>query len=177
MSIVTNRVRVLSGLMAQAVEKKVTQPGYLCEIQKTSLIRLSNHGTVEWNDQIYVQAMVRVDSLTQSGNGVQPGTLTLDNADNALSTILLQEGIEGMSCKLWVFDKLALGDLDPLLVFDGSVDEVTAWNTQTVTLSLLSSRAGVNTSPRQFISPATGFNFITPRGTTLTINGESIVLE
>jgi hypothetical protein len=118
-----------------------------------------------------------VNGLTNTPGGVTTVTLLVSNADNVIGTVLLNEGIELSQVKIWAYDQGAIGASDPVQVFNGSIEEVTDINHTYAVMQLKSGFGEALYSPREFISPALGFNFVTPSNTKIDFNGETYVLE
>lgn len=172
-----NRPRVLTAATSAKIDDPVTQPGYLVEIQLTQLLRYCNRGQVTWNGNLFIQEDVRVNGLSNTPGGVSTVTLLVSNADNIIGTVLLDEGIENSQVRIWAYDQGAFAAADPVQVFSGSIEEVTDINHTYAVLSLKSGFGEALFSPREFISPALGFNFVTPANTKIDFNGETYVLE
>lgn len=165
-------MRTLTVTMESSVNSTVTKPGYLIEIGFSTTLRFSTLGDVTWAGNAFSGARsISVRGLTDAA-----GTIEFGNADDGLTALLLNEGVADKSVRVWVADANALGDDDPVLIFDGVGDEVTV-STEKATVTLAAPSSQVLMSPRRFVGPSSGFNYLTPAGTTVKIGNTTLTLE
>lgn len=168
-----SRAGVTSAVAAKT-EALTTQPGYLVEIQFPSgTVRQSSRGLTPWNSLVWVASTVKVSGLEGSG---QRGRLEWADADNAMRTIILADGINDRRVRIWKFYAGALAVGDPVLVFDGVGDGA---NIRPGRVSVGLVRTGSRTlmTPRYRIGPGTGFNHLAPEGTVIQWAGRTLRLE
>lgn len=163
----------LQGLIGQTV----TAPGYLVSIEfPGQTVRMSSRGTLAWGGETWVGYDLEVSGLASDGSGEVSGVLRVGNTDSALSALILGDGIAGRPVTIRVFYGDAPGADDVEEVFAGQGDEA-GIDTRVAEIKLISDSIARVLLPRGRISPATGFNHLTPPGTVLTWNGGKIVLE
>ena len=168
----------LSGPTLAALGLTVTRPGFLIQIEFSTILRLSTMGDVTWNSLLWTAADIRVSGLGQDGSATTTGQLTLGNADQAYGALVLNEGASDIRVSVWALYAGATATGDPVQRFTGVINGATIdVDNHVVTLPLVSQ--GVNTlhSPRVFINKASGFNFLQPAGTKIPFGNETFVLE
>lgn len=166
--------RTLTSATQTELTRTVTRPGYLVEINGT--LRYSSFGAVTWNSLSWADNDVRVRLPKQDGTATSDVTVTLGNAAQALTAVLLAANYAGASLKVWKAYRAALATADPALVFDGVVSD-TAITPEWATLNGTSERLEWSTCPRLRINKATGFNALLPAGTRVTLGNQTIIIE
>lgn len=167
----------LSAAAEAAMAARVTKPLYLVEIDFDPVSRFSTFGDVAWNGLDWSGARsVEVSGLSQSGNGIQSGTVTLGNVDLLIGALVLTQGVASRGVRIWGGDVAALAVGDPVMVFDGviSTPEV---DMQRVTLTLTTEGVRTRMSPRRFIGPSAGFSSLIPAGTQIKFGTTVYTLE
>lgn len=163
----------LQGLIGQTV----TLPGYLVAIEFPSqTVRMSSRGTVAWDGHTWLAYDLEVSGLSSDGSGEVAGVLRVGNTDNALSALILGDGIAGRPVTIHAFygDAPAADEVEE--IFAGQGDEA-GLDLRVAEIKLISDSIARVLLPRGRITPAAGFNHLTPPGTVLTWNGEKITLE
>jgi len=165
--------RTLSVSMQSASSNVVTRPGYLILLSFAGLdIRYSTTGDVTWNGNAWAgNRSVDVKSLSSDS-----GSVTFGNVDDAFAAMVLGSGVVDRPVRIWAMDGEALGDTDPVLVFDG-VGDSSESDVEKVTISLVRQGSGSLSSPRRFIGKSAGFNHLIPAGTVLTVGNQKVTLE
>lgn len=165
-------MRAVSVNTATAVSSVRTAPGYLVEIGFTTPSRFSSQGDVDWNGYSWSGGrFLNVNQLSFQG-----GTLEIGNLDNILTALCLNEGIADRSIKIWKFDRSAIGDDDPVMMFDGVGDELNI-TLESVSITLAPYATTTLYSPRAFIGPSSGFNYLIPSGTIISAGNKTLKLE
>lgn len=164
----------ITAAVAAKTEAKTTQPGYLVEIQFPSgVVRHSTRGLTSWNSFVWVASTVKVSGLEGAG---QKGRLEWFDADNAMRTIILADGINDQRVRIWKFYAGALATNDPVLVFDGVGDGANMRQGR-VSVGLVRTGSRTLMTPRYRIGPATGFNHLAAEGTVIQWAGRTLRLE
>lgn len=170
-------MRTLTDATISAAAGTVTQPLYLIEIGFTPALRLSTRGDVTWGGTLWSGGeAITVGSLEADGSGRQPGTIQVGNLDDYVGTLVLSQGVADRPVKVWKADGTALDVADPVLVFDGVVERADV-DTARVSFSLAGAGTRSAFAPRRVIGPASGFNFLMPAGTKITIGATTYTLE
>lgn len=169
-------MRTLSTALSTALGGPVQRPAFLVEAGFATVRRWSSMGSVTWGGYTWAPQSMRLDGLQVQALEVR-GTLVLENADGAASTLVLGDGVQDRTFRLWGFDAAATGSLDVVWLADavGGAAEI-APSTGEVRISLRHPAEFV-TSPRTFVGPQSGFMQLLPAGTVLRINGQAYTLE
>jgi len=170
--------RTLAGSLESKLAADVREPGYLVELGLAGgTVRLSSRATLSWSGYTWLSWGLDVSGLSSDGGGEASGELRLDNADNTLSaTILGPDGIGGRPVRVWVVYTDAPGVGDAELIFDGIANDA-GINRDRVAIQLLGDRLLTLSLPVGRITPAAGFNHLTPENTVLAWDSERITLE
>lgn len=168
-------MKTLSAALLAELGLSVTRPGYLVFIDFPSQVRLSTFGDVEWNGYTWLGADVVVRNLAASVDGAQSATIELGNADLAWSALILAYGVARRAVRIWAAYAGALATADVVQVFDGVGAKPTISPGKAVITTATPGEA--RSSPRKFISAATGFQHLQPAGTRIPFNGETFVLD
>lgn len=172
-----SNLRAISSALNTAIGQSVTRPGYLVALAfDGEIVRLSSRGTVSWGGFTWLARNLDVAGLASDGSGNVAGELRIGNDDNAMSALVLGEGIAGRAVTIYKFygETPAADEVEE--IFAGQGDE-TGLNLALVSIRLLSDSSTRVLVPRGRITPASGFHHLTPPGTVLTWNGEKITLE
>lgn len=172
-----SNLRTLSTSLSTKVSQTVTLPGYLVALEfESQTVRLSSRGDVTWGGYTWLSYSLEVLGLASDGAGDVSGTLRIGNTDNTLSALILGEGIAGRPVTIYAFYGDAPASDEVEEVFAGQGDEAGV-NLASAEIKLISDSIARVLLPRGRITPATGFNHLTPPKTVLTWNGEKITLE
>ena len=171
-------MRGLTSATQVATSAIVTQPIYLVEIAFSPVIRLSTLGDVEWNGQMWSggQAIV-VSGLSSDGRGGLSASLQVGNSDGAIGAIALGQGIADRSVKIWAGDAAALSAPEDMeLVFVGAVRSADV-DENRASFRLEAQGTRTMRVPRRVIGPESGFNYLIPAGSKMTIGTTTYTLE
>jgi hypothetical protein len=135
-----------------ATSRPITKPGYLIELGFVPVLRFSTRGDLTFNGAQFISGFVAAyDNAARR--------LTLVNQDNAISSIVLAQGVADRSVKVWQF----YGDLavpeETVLSLDGYIDGAPSIGDR-VTLSLYTASAGAMYSPRHRITRHNGYSVL-----------------
>ena len=161
--------KTLAASIATATGQRVTTPGYLVQIDFSTVLRLSTRG-----DQSYGGYTWTAGRLGKVDAGEGGGSIELLNGDLAMSALVLNEGLAGRAVTVWAF--YADNPTDVEQVFAGVAD-ASDIGQAVVRTRLLPEGRNTQYSPRRFINAASGFNTLMPAGTRLTWGGQTFVLE
>lgn len=171
-----SRADLSAGFIA-AQAQVFTAPGLLIEIDFSTILRLCNRQTVTWNGFTWTIADIDLVNLAYDAQGEATAQLILGNADYAFSPTLFAEGIANKKIKVWQF----YGDLSPAtadvaVVFDGYGDEPVIDEAQ-IRIGLTSKAADQEYYPFEFLSPATGFNWLPQDGEVVQWDGDNYTMR
>lgn len=167
-------MKSLTAAMSAALGAAVTRPGILVEAGFDTVRRWSSRSAVTWNGYTWDAQTMRLNGLQVSALQVR-GTLVLDNRDGTAGTLVLSEGVQDRTFRIWGFDAgaTALSDVVWLADAVGSAAQISATE---VSISLRDA-AEATLTPRTFVSAANGFTQVVPAGAVLRINGIDYRLE
>lgn len=148
----------------------ITKPGYLVELGFNPVLRFSTRGDQTFGGQLYVGSMI-------AQYDVGSKRLTLLNPDNAISAIVLAEGVADRYARVWQFYGDAANTNATMVVFDGFIDGAPVISAAKVTLSLYNESAGALFSPRFRINYQNGFRVLPVPGLKLEWNDATFILE
>lgn len=167
----------LPAALSTELAKTVTTPLYLIQIGFTPVVRYSTRGDVSYNGQSWLDIGASVDRITADSVRGRVATITLSNHDDAVSALILAQGIREKTCQIWqAYSATSPIPTDQIIqVFNGYLVEVPQVNT-IVTLVANALPESVTLTPRFRITPPTA-NHLPPPGTKIAWNGETFVLE
>ena len=170
--------RALSDATLTAAAGVVTQPGYLIEMLFNPPFRISSRGPVSalGNDWIPWGATFTGIGLSLQ-DATQNGSMVLSNAGTEISALALAQKFDDIPINIWAFFGDALSDDDPSLVFAGVGGAFTIGTDGKVTVQI--ARRGSRTlfSPRHYMTPQQGFNFLPAAGTKVTWGNEVFTFQ
>lgn len=167
-------MKTRSTALASAQAAPVQRPGWLVEMHFATVQRWSSHGPVVWGGFTWAANDLRVESLSVDALAVS-GTLVVGNADDAIGTLLLAEGVQDKRVVVYGFDAGATGAADVLWLCD-AVGASAQIDTTAARISLRH-RSEFVQSPRTYVNAAAGFTHLLPADTVLRINGIDMRLE
>jgi hypothetical protein len=170
--------RLISDATLAATTSVVTQPGYLVEMLFNPPFRVSSRGEISALGNDWVAW-----GVTFSGIGVglqdvtQSGSMVLNNAGTEISALALAQKFDDIPVNIWAFYGDATNDDDPVLVFAGVGGAFTIGTDGKVTVQL--ARRGSRTlfSPRHYMTPQQGFNFLPAAGTKVNWGNEIFTMQ
>jgi hypothetical protein len=127
----------LTGPMAAVLGLKITQPGIFVQLGFTSPLYLCDRAsgtTRSWNALTWTVADLVVSDYSIEGGVVQKITLNLLDHNYAFTALLLAQTGADKIAKVWYFDSNATAAGDPVLIFDGLMDNPSGGSTRRVTI-------------------------------------------
>ena len=165
--------------LSDALSAPVTLPGYFTEILLPTSFswRTSSRGYLPWNGNFWAGASFTLSGIdVSSSSSDQKGSITFTDNDNSVASLILNEGIAGASVTIWKFYTDAPADNDPIIIFYGVCDDVSA-SGNTITINLFKEESSTLYCPRQRVSVETGFTALPASGTLIKWNGETYTLQ
>lgn len=170
--------RSLSSPTTSASAATVTRPGYLVQIGFDDLVFLSSRGTVDVLGNEWTGWDVRISGLAHdSGNPAGGGTMTLGDADQSMSTLVLAQGLSGRDVTIWRYFAEAIDEADPVMVFDGLAGGVSGGHGRPIVVQLVARESTVLNSPRRRMTTEEGFHALPAAGQVMAFNNQKYVLE
>jgi hypothetical protein len=163
-------MRTLSSPTSTAVAKTITQPGYLVELDFSTVQRFSSRGDVSWNSFTWLNNNVVVGQLQEAPNGSVQLALAIGNADLAFGAVCLNEAPQEKTVTVWAFYEGATASGDPVQIFSGVIDGCDISEAM-VNLQLRDLNSRTLFIPRRRATPATGFNHLLPSGRVIQFGG------
>ena len=124
----------LSTALSTAWAAPVQRPALLVEIGFDTVQRLSSFDTLTWNGQTWAKSAFDVPSLLVLPFDVR-GTLAMDNRDGVAGALVLSQGSQDRTVRLWGYDAGATGTSDVLWLAD-AVGSVATVSDATVEINL-----------------------------------------
>lgn len=168
-------MRTLSAALITELGLTVTRPGYLIEIQYSTVLRLSTLGDISWNSYSWAGADAVVSNLSQDGKGFAAAALAVGNTDLVMGALVLNNGANDVPVNIWAVYAGATALADPVQVFSG-VTNGASIAADKVQFQLVAQGRQTLESPRVFISQLSGFSFLKPAGSTVPVGGETFTL-
>ncbi len=154
----------------------VARPLYLLELGFSAVEHLSTRDDVTWNGQTWAANGVSVGRITPAtADGAQTAEIILPNDSYAYSAIVLGEGVEGKSLRIWkLYGEPPFASEDAVQVFDGVMDVARMGHQVRITAN----SAGRNNEqvPHLVFAPPV-FNHLPVPGTIVWWRGEKVILE
>lgn len=169
-------MKTLSSALITELGLTVTRPGYLIEIQYSTVLRLSTLGDISWNSYSWSAADVAVSNLSQDGKGLSAAGLTIGNTDLAMGALVLNNGANDVPVNIWAVYAGATALADPVQVFAGVLNGASI-AADKVAFQLVAQSRQTLESPRVFISQLSGFSSLKPAGSIVPVGGDTFVLE
>lgn len=164
----------LSTALSTAWAAPVQRPALLVEVGFSTVRRMSSFGTITWNGYTWNATALDVAGLVVLPFEVR-GTLALDNRDGVAGALVLSQGSQDRTVRLWGYDAGATGTSDVLWLAD-AVGSVAMVSDTTVEIQLRH-RSEFVQAPRVTCTPEAGFGNMLPAGTVLRINGQDLRLD
>lgn len=165
-------MRTVSEAIAVALAADNTQPLHLVELGfASSTVRYCGFGTVPWRGYTWLGKGLQVRGLGDSNPVIE-----VFDHDASLRTLLLSDGLADQPVRIWQADATALGDGDPLLMFDG-VGGAFEWAKGKAVITCSRSNARSTLCPRTRMSPETGYNYLAPKGYEFRWGDKIVQLE
>lgn len=165
-------MKSLSSALSAALGAPVQRPALLVELGFSPIKRWSSYADVTWNGQTWTKEDVAVEGL-QVDALTLAGTLRLGNGDGAAAALVLGQGVQDRTVRLWGYDAGATATGDVVWLADGVCAAAqVALDAVRITLR---HPAEYTLAPRTFVSTA-NFSPLLPAGTVVKINGQALTL-
>jgi len=156
------------GFVAGAA-RPITKPGYLFELGFTPPLRYSTRGDQVFGGEYFAAGFVGAFDIGAK-------RLSLINQDNAVSTIVLAQGVADRYVRVWQFYGDSVTDDNTILLIDGFIDGAPAIGDRVI-LSLYAEAAGVMFAPRHRINRHNGYNVLPQPGLRIQWGNALFVLN
>ncbi len=166
-------MRALSSALSAALGAPVQRPAVLVEVAFAPAARWSSYADLSWGGYTWTKEDVIVEAL-EVGALSLTGTLRLGNGDGAMAALVLAQGVQDRSVRLWGYDAGATGALDVVWLADAACSA--AQIAPDAVRLQLRHPAEYTLAPRSFVTAAAGFAPLLPAGTQLKINGQALTL-
>jgi hypothetical protein len=147
----------------------ITKPGYLFELGFTPPLRYSTRGDQVFGGEFFASGFVGAFDIGSR-------RLSLINQDNAVSTIVLSQGVADRYVKVWQYYGDAATTDTTILLLDGFIDGAPAIGDRVI-LSLYDEAAGVMFAPRHRINRHNGYNVLPQPGLRIQWGNALFVLK
>ena len=165
--------RTLSTALENAVNERVTRPGWLAYIGFSAPLRLASFKKTTWSGQTWDYGDIAVKSLS-----VEKLSLELGNQNNQLSSYILNEGVNDKEIRLYKAYYDENGELAGVKgLFHGYGNGADLSRIISVTIFVDASSKYEYFSPRFRICEANGFNYLVQAGTSLTWGNTTVTFE
>jgi hypothetical protein len=128
----------------------------------------------DWLGWSFTVAGIGVDGTS----AVQNGSLSINNTELNISTLILEDGIADRRIRIHSFYGDDPDDADPVLLFDGvggnvEIDTAAA----ALKVSLRQAKDSVQFAPSKYITVEQGFSMLPAPGTIIDFGGQSYILQ
>ena len=116
----------LSSAMTTALGANFSQPGLFLQLGFSSPLYYCDRAagtTRSWNSLTWTASDFEVSDYSLEQGIVQKISLTFVDPDYTPSALLLNQTSADKNVKLWYFDSTATATVDPVLIFDGLIDD------------------------------------------------------
>lgn len=124
----------LSAALTTEINKAITAPVFLIQIDFSSSVYYSTRNDVTWNSQTWIDVGVAVQRISLDSINGRSARVAFQNADNAASTLILAQGIRDTRIQIW--QAYGASDTIPLdqatQIFDGYLAESPRISTEVV---------------------------------------------
>lgn len=127
----------LSGAMTTALGAKFSQPGIFVQLGFTTPLYLCDRAsgtTRPWNSLTWTVADIEVAGYSIDQGIVQKVTLNLVDPTYVFTALLLNQTASDKQAKIWYFDSAATAAADPVLIFDGLIDNASGGDSRRLTV-------------------------------------------
>lgn len=149
-------------------------PGYLVQLNLSSIVRFSTRGDVTWNGQIFIRTVLEVSGLEDDSAA---GQLAFDDPTLAVASLVRAENLVGKRVQVARFYEGALATSDPIWFFDGYIESAREERRPRVTMSISRVASQRSLCPARRVSRVTGFNVMQPEGRQITFRTSAFRLE
>lgn len=113
----------LSSAMTTALGATISQPGLFLQMGFTTPLYFTDRDARTWNSQTWTNGDFVVSNYSMDMSVIQKITLSFADSDYSLAALLLNQTSADKNVKLWYYDSTATATLDPVLIFDGLIDD------------------------------------------------------
>ena len=113
----------LSSAMTTALGATISQPGLFVQLGFSTPLYLTDRDTRTWNAQTWTSGDFLVSNYSMDMSVIQKITLSFADSDYSLAALLLNQTSADKNVKLWYYDATATATIDPVLIFDGLIDD------------------------------------------------------
>ena len=155
-----------------------TRPVYLVQMLFPSgTIYLSSGPQITFDSNVYQEGQISVGSFEWTSDGIQRGTLTLSNENNAASALILAGTINDIEVIIYKTYLIASGgNTTPEYYLRGSMDGSEVGYDRS-TVGVLSTTAQTSFIPNRYYTVAQGFNWLPVEGEKITWGDEVFILK
>lgn len=165
--------RSVSSAVAAKLSGPAYSPGFLVQMNLSSILRFSTRGDISWNGSIFIRTVLDVTGLEDDSAA---GQLTFDDPTLAVQSLVRTESLVGKRVQIARFYEGALATADPIWFFDGAVDSAYEDRRPRVIVTVSRIAANRSMTPPRRVSRATGFTVMQPEGRRITFRGSSFLL-
>lgn len=166
--------RAVSSPTVAKIDATAWAPGFLVQLNLSSILRFSTRGAQTISGNIYIPAALSVDGLMDDSSA---GTLTFNDATSAIQTLVRVESLIGKRCQIARFYEGAIAASDPIWFFDGYIQSASEGAPPQVTMQVSREATFRSLTPARRIGAASGFNVMAPEGFKVLFRGSSFRLE
>lgn len=167
-------MKTLSTPFTNAATGAVQRPAMLVEIGFATPKRYTSAATLTWNSLSWTAEDIRLAGLNVEALRIS-GTLSIQNLDGVIGGLILGEGIQDKTVKVYNYDAAATALADVQLIADAVASSATI-NENVVTINLRH-KCEFTLSPRTLVNVGSGFTYKLSPGVVLKINGIDYKLE
>lgn len=113
----------LTSAMTTALGATISQPGLFLQMGFSSPLYFTDRDTKTWNGLTWTAGDFIVSNYALDMSVIQKITLSFADSDYSLAALLLNQTSADKNVKLWYYDSTATAALDPVLIFDGLIDD------------------------------------------------------
>lgn len=157
--------------------REITIPRHLIELTVGAAVyRWSTREDVTWSGETWIGVGAQVEDLRTLVGGAMSGRISLPNHDNAMSALVLADGVAGRRVRIWqLYGMGPFTAEDAVLVFSGEADGAPDVGETRVSIEIVTEGRALQKAPRLYWDML--FNHIPPAGTVISIGGEHFTLE
>ena len=166
--------RIVSGPTVAKIDAGNWAPGFLVQLNLSSILRFSTRETITLSGNIYITAILDVQNLEDDSSA---GALRFNDPTLAIQTLIRTENIIGKRVQVARFYDGATASSDPIWYFDGYVRSASEGTPPEINIAISRDAASRSLSPSKRIGPSTGFNVMAPEGQKVLFRQSAFRLE
>jgi hypothetical protein len=155
-------------------QNRVTEVGYLVQIDAETVYRLCSWGNVEWRDELWTGGVIKSIRRTDGYPYSPSGSLTLNDPDLSMTASLLRHEIANKRIRIWYTASFDFS-VEPVLWLDAFTDDLADTETG-LTLGIVATNAQRDYAPRRRISRR-DYQYLLAPGATLNYAGGKFTLQ